>query len=54
MLRGDSRRPSDPTHVDAEGEAVWIHAYARARLEGKSHRDASHEVFQAIAAITGR
>lgn len=54
MLRGDTRRPSEPTHVDPEGEAVWIHAYARTRLEGKSHRDASHEVFQAIAAITGR
>jgi hypothetical protein len=40
--------PSTTTHVDVEGEAVWLQAYARERARGVRPQDARAAVFSAI------
>jgi hypothetical protein len=42
---------SAPTHVDEEGEVVWIQAYAQERLSGRSHADATERTLARIRAI---
>jgi Family of unknown function (DUF6311) len=39
------------THVDPEGEAVWIQLYANERLKGRDDRQARDEVFGHIRSI---
>jgi hypothetical protein len=39
------------THVDAAGEAIWVHAYAQHRLEGRSHQQSVDAVLASIRAI---
>lgn len=41
------------THVDLEGEAVWVLAYVRERLAGRDDRTARDSVMAAIRAIAG-
>lgn len=52
--RDELGKPPAITHVDLEGEAVWIHAYAAERLRGRSASEARDTVFQAIRQIVGR
>jgi len=39
---------SSSTHVDLEGEAVWLQTYTSHRLQGRSERDAIEAVLDSI------
>jgi hypothetical protein len=41
----------ESTHVDVEGEVVWLHEYAAARLAGRSHGEATAAVLSQIRAV---
>jgi uncharacterized protein DUF6311 len=47
-LRGRSDMTPGTTHIDLEGEAVWLQAYAQERTRGVRPQDASAKVFAAI------
>ena len=51
MLREQPSSAPATTHVDPEGEAVWLQAYARERARGVREQDARATV---LAAIRGR
>jgi hypothetical protein len=42
---------SEPTHVDEEGEVVWVQAYAQERLGGRTHAEATERALGQIRAI---
>lgn len=48
-----SEAAATPSYVDAEGEVVWTHAYARLRRAGRSEQQATAEVLAAIRTVTG-
>jgi hypothetical protein len=50
-LQARARTASEPTHVDEEGEVVWIQAYAQERLDGRGHADATERTLARIRAI---
>jgi hypothetical protein len=47
-LREEAGAPRSSTHVDLEGEAVWLQAYARERAHGVREQDARTSVLAAI------
>jgi hypothetical protein len=49
---GESGVIWSPASVDAEEEMVWIHAYARERMSGKSDEEATAAVLTAIGSTT--
>jgi hypothetical protein len=49
-LGDDPKRPAEPTHVDPEGEAVWVHEFIRQRRAGQSEREASDAAIAAVRA----
>lgn len=50
----EAARPPAPSHVDPEGEAVWMHEYVGLRLSGQSDADARRAVLATIRSMTGR
>ena len=50
VLRERRNTPSSSTHVDMEGEAAWLQAYARERMRGAREIDARAKVIDAIKA----
>lgn len=44
--------PPTGTHVDLEGEAVWLQAYTSHRLQGRSHRESIDAVIDTIRGVT--
>lgn len=57
MMEGAFRQrrggESSTSHVDAEGEAVWLHKYVSERLAGRDAYGARIEVLNTIRAISG-
>jgi hypothetical protein len=50
-FRARAAEGSEPTHVDEEGEVVWVEHYAQERLNGRSHPEATRRVLDRIRAI---
>jgi hypothetical protein len=48
VLRQRATGPPGSTHIDLEGEAVWIQAYAQERVRGQREQDAREKVLAAI------
>jgi hypothetical protein len=50
-LRRASTGEFEPTHVDREGEIVWVQEYAQERLAGRSHAEATESVLARIRTL---
>jgi hypothetical protein len=51
VLGSDLSAEDYSTHVDFEGEVVWVQEYAQARLDGLGHVDATNRVLAQIHAL---
>jgi hypothetical protein len=48
IYRSDLKRSPSSTHVDMEGDIVWVQEYLRYRLNRCSHQEATDRVMQQI------